>query len=326
MRGASYLLAAAIVLLTGLTCAHALAQPGGYDAGAYIVVEVDRPALQRQQLGNAQDQMAELLNRASVPFVREGISDNTATVRLIDTTDIPRARSALAQLDPHMSATERIGGLFDAQISDERLTELTEQAVLQTAEVLRHRIDNLGVRATVESHGRERLRIQTSEIVLPNAIRNLLIQPARFTFHLVRESRADFIAAGEAPAGTMIAPSYFADGQTELVEQHAVFTGERLIRANPTTDPLTGEFVLFFAFDAEGTRLFCEITREHAGHRFGILFDGKVLTAPRINEEICGGTGQISGNFTAEEVTALAVLLRSGALPAPIRIVDEGHD
>ena len=104
----------------------------------------------------------------------------------------------------------------------------------------------------------------------------------------------------------------------EVVERRARFTGERLIRANATTDPQTGQFVLSFALDGQGTSTFCRITREPTGTRFAILLDNQVLTAPTINEPICGGTGQISGNFDAHSANELAVMLRAGALPAPL--------
>ena len=108
-----------------------------------------------------------------------------------------------------------------------------------------------------------------------------------------------------------------------MVERRPRFTGERLTRASPSTDPQTGEFVLSFALDSEGTTLFCRITRENTGNRFAILLDNQVLTAPRINEPICGGTGQISGNFTAESANNLAIMLRAGALPAPLSVVEQ---
>jgi preprotein translocase subunit SecD len=100
-------------------------------------------------------------------------------------------------------------------------------------------------------------------------------------------------------------------------------TSEHLDRANPSTDAQTGEWVLAFALDREGARLFCRITRDNVGERFAILLDNRVLTAPRINEPICGGSGQISGNFTAQSASELAIMLNAGALPAPLILIDE---
>jgi len=311
----------AMALLAGHISAPAFGQPFN-NGGAYVIIEIDRTALRRKQLGSIEDQMSGALNDASVPFFTEAIGADVAAIRLADSADIPRARTALAALRSQATLTERPGGVIEAHIGDDRLNDLSERARRQIIQVLRRRIDYLGSRASVGTEDSGRLRIQTSEAALPEAVRNML--PQRLTFHLVRDSRADLIAAGEASPGTMIAQPYFKGDQPELVEQRALLTGERLIRANPTIDPQTEVFVISFQFDAEGTNLFCAITREHIGERFGVLVDGRVLTAPRINEEICGGTGQISGDFTAESANALALQLISGALPAPIRIVEEG--
>jgi protein-export membrane protein SecD len=121
----------------------------------------------------------------------------------------------------------------------------------------------------------------------------------------------------------VVQPYPQGNGTPEIVERRPRFTGERLVRANPSTDSQTGEFVLSFQLDSEGSRIFCRITRENTGNRFAILLDNQVLTAPRINEPICGGSGQISGNFTAESANNLAVMLRAGALPAPLTVIDE---
>jgi protein-export membrane protein SecD len=149
-------------------------------------------------------------------------------------------------------------------------------------------------------------------------------QTALMTFHMVREVSPEEAASGRLPPGTMLVQPYpQSNGSQEVVERRPRFTGERLTRANPSTDPQTAEFVLSFALDSEGSRLFCRITREHTNDRFAILLDNQVLTAPRINEPICGGTGQISGNFSAESANNLAVMLRAGALPAPLSVIDE---
>jgi protein-export membrane protein SecD len=108
-----------------------------------------------------------------------------------------------------------------------------------------------------------------------------------------------------------------------VVERRPRLTGEHLTRANPSTDPQTAEFVLSFQLDSQGRTIFCRITRDYVNQRFAILLDNQVLTAPRINEPICGGSGQISGNFTPESANELALMLRAGALPAPLTVIEE---
>jgi protein-export membrane protein SecD len=128
----------------------------------------------------------------------------------------------------------------------------------------------------------------------------------------------------DSGAGTIVAPPYPEIGDSqEVVERRPRLTGENLLRAFPSTDAQTGEYVMSFQLDNRGTRTFCRISREHTGERFAILLDGQVLTAPVIREPICGGSGQISGNFTAQSASELALMLNAGALPAPLTVIDE---
>jgi protein-export membrane protein SecD len=151
----------------------------------------------------------------------------------------------------------------------------------------------------------------------------MISQQGLVTFHMVREISAEEAEVGLLPVGAMLVQPLLDGTQPEVVTRRPEFTGARLVRANPSTDAQTGEFVLSFQFDQEGARRFCRITTEHTGQRFAILFDNRVMTAPRINEPICAGSGQISGNFTAESASELATIMRAGALPAPFRIVEE---
>ena len=143
------------------------------------------------------------------------------------------------------------------------------------------------------------------------------------TFHMVRNLDPADAAAGRIPAGAMWCSLIRHRRSAELVERRPRFTGERLTRANPQQDGQTGQIVLAFQLDSQGTRQFCSITRQFTGQRFAILLDNQVLTAPRINEPICGGSGQISGNFNAKSASDLAVMLRAGALPTPLTVVEE---
>jgi preprotein translocase subunit SecD len=213
--------------------------------------------------------------------------------------------------------------LIEARLSEAHLRELSRQAAQQSIEVIRRRIDPTGTsEVSIARQGDDRVVVQAPGVADPEMLKERIGQTALMTFHMVREISPE--DAGRLPPGTMLVQPYpDSGGSQEVVERRPRFTGERLTRANPSTDPQTSEFVLSFALDSEGTRLFCRITRENTNQRFAILLDNQVLTAPRINEPICGGTGQISGNFTAESANNLAVMLRAGALPAPLRVIDE---
>jgi protein-export membrane protein SecD len=132
------------------------------------------------------------------------------------------------------------------------------------------------------------------------------------------------LAQGRLPPGTMAASPYpeIGDGG-EIVRRRPFLTGEHLSNATPRVDQQTQGWVMAMDFDSEGLRIFCRLTTENVGKRFAILLDDQVLTAPVIRGPICGSGGQIEGNFTAASVNELSLMLRAGALPAPLTVIEQ---
>ena len=292
--------------------------------GSQLLLEVDVATLRRNQLDNIADQMAAALRGADpqIRYTGRGVIGDAARLRLNDIADMERARQVLRPLaqsatggDPIMDFSEAADGAIEARIADDHMRELSRQAAQQSIEVIRRRIDPTGTsEVSIARQGDDRIVVQAPGVNDPEQLKNRIGQTALMTFHMVDDDGI----------GSMVAQPYPEIGDAPVsVERRPRFTGERLTRANPSTDPQTSEFVLAFQLDSEGSRIFCRITREHTGDRFAILLDGQVLTAPRITEPICGGSGQISGNFTAETANELAVMLRAGALPAPLTVIDE---
>lgn len=302
--------------------------------GSQLLLEIDTATLQRAQLDNIADQMASALRNAqpAIRYTGRGAVGDAARIRLVDPTQMDAARGALRDLarsptggNDTITFTENPDGLIEARITPVHLRELSRQAAQQSIEVIRRRIDPTGTaEVTIVRQGDDRVIVQAPGVTDPQQLKDRIGQTALMTFHMVREVDPADAAAGRLPPGTMVVQPYpDSGGAPEIVERRPRFTGERLTRANPSTDPQTSEFVLSFQLDSEGARIFCRITRDNTGNRFAILLDNQVLTAPRINEPICGGSGQISGNFTAESANNLAVMLRAGALPAPLTVIDE---
>ena len=302
--------------------------------GSQLLLEIDTATMQHQQLDNLSDQMAAALRDANpqIRYTGRGVVDGAARVRLIDAAQLEAARRVLRPLTQSTTGTGQIvdlsegaDSLIEARITPTHMRELSRQAAQQSIEVIRRRIDPNGTsEVTIVRQGDDRIVVQAPGLSDPELLKERIGQTALMTFHMVRETSPEDTAAGRLPPGTMVVQPYPESGGTpEIVERRPRFTGERLVRANPSTDAQTNEFVLSFALDSEGSRIFCRITRENTGNRFAILLDNQVLTAPRINEPICGGSGQISGNFSAESANNLAIMLRAGALPAPLTVIEE---
>jgi preprotein translocase subunit SecD len=189
-------------------------------------------------------------------------------------------------------------------------------------EIIRRRIDETGVREpTIQPHGENRILVQLPGVEDPQRMKDILGQTAKMTFHLV-DPRAS-TGAGQAPPGSMLLPAADDPDQPQMyvVGRRVVVSGENLVDAEPTFQQ--GQPVVSFRFDTRGAMQFGEVTRANVGRSLAIVLDGKVISAPRIREPILGGSGVITGNFTTQQAQDLALLLRAGALPAPMTIIEE---
>jgi protein-export membrane protein SecD len=292
--------------------------------GPYLIVEIDLDALYERALDELSVMMGETL-RAATPSIRysgRGVVGDAARIRLVDAADMPRAREALANHSNAHFTTGDDGTTIEARPDRAALQATIDAEIPITMEVLRRRLQAVG--ATVAPFGTQRIIIRTPGNAVPGAVRAMVSQEGRLTFHLVREIPPTDLDVERLPPGTMLAPPYPGSGHAEVVERRPRLTGESLTRVLPSTDQNTGGWVISFQFDEAGSRSFCQLTRHYVGQRFAILLDGQVLTAPTINEEICGGSGQISGNFTAQAANELSIMLNAGGLPVPLTVVAEG--
>jgi len=212
-------------------------------------------------------------------------------------------------------------GTVSATLTEVALRNKATSAVDQSIEIVRRRIDETGVaEALIARQGQNRILVQLPGVEDPARIKDLLGRTARMTFHLLDENANP--QASTPPPGTMFLPS--DRGQERYaVRRRVEVDGANLSDARAAQDTRTGEWVVNFTFDSVGTRRFADVTRQNVGRPFAIVLDEKVITAPVIREPITGGRGQISGSFNAQGATDLAVLLRAGALPAPLTVVEE---
>jgi SecD/SecF fusion protein len=292
--------------------------------GAYLLLQVDGEALVKERLEGAVDAVRKALRTAHM-----GYRDLAATAHGITVTlsDSGQDEAAEAAIRPVLGGglgdftISRDGGRLRIVLNEAAIRASENNAIAQSIEIVRRRIDETGVNEPVIARqGTNRILVQLPGIDDPERIKRLLGQTAKMTFHLLEE---DGRPQAVAPPGTKLLPATDRPGDKLLVRTKVELDGARLRDAQAGNDSRTGQWVVNFAFDSAGAQRFAEITRTHVGQRFAIVLDDKVISAPVIREPITGGHGQISGNFTAQSANELAVLLRAGALPAPLTVVEE---
>ena len=305
--------------------------------GSYLLLEVDTSVMVRERLETLVETTRRGTAAASPRILYTGLNANPAERRIsLRVSDPARAadvarilREAAIQVtagataqQPDIEVTTSPDGTVTATLTEVALRAKTSSAVEQSLEIVRRRIDESGlVEALIARQGQSRILVQLPGIEDPARIKDLLGRTARMTFHLVDES-VDARNATVAPPGVMLLAG--ERGQERYaVRRRVEVDGANLTDARAGQDSRTGEWVVNFTFDSIGTRRFAEITRANTGRPFAIVLDDKVITAPVIREPITGGRGQISGSFTVQTANDLAVLLRAGALPAPLTVVEE---
>lgn len=205
--------------------------------------------------------------------------------------------------------------------TDAGIASETDRAIAQAVEVVRRRIDEMGTREpNIVRQGATRIVVQVPGLQDPDALKALLGKTAKLEFKLV-DTEADQAEAarGRAPPGSEVVPN--AEGGVLVVKRRALITGDQLVDSQPTFQD--GAAVVSFRFDNVGGKRFARATQENVGKPFAIILDGKVISAPRINEPILGGSGIISGNFTTQSANELSILLRSGKLPVALKVIEE---
>ena len=195
------------------------------------------------------------------------------------------------------------------------IIELKSLILEHSLEIVRRRIDEVGTKEpTIIRRGNDRILIELPGLDDPNRIKNLLGKTANLTFRLVSEEEDSF--------GSEFL--FHEDGESKSnVSKRIILSGDNLSNAKPGLNNQTNETIVSFTLDRSGAKKFGRITTENVGRRLAIILDNKIISAPQIREPILGGNGQISGNFTFQSATDLALLLRSGSLPAPLNIVEE---
>jgi len=305
--------------------------------GSHILLEADPRDVQRQQLEKMEETIRTEMRR-NQPRIAIGDISSTGGRLSFTVRDAGQVDAAVERLRAQTTGVGVTGQRdWDIRVVDSsRVVATPTQAGVNAeviramdvaTEVVRRRIDELGTREpTIVRQGSTRILVQVPGLQDPQQLKDLLGQTATLEFKLV-DLTADpaAVAAGRAPVGSQILP--YADnpsGQATIaVKRQVMVSGEELIDAQQQFDPQTNAPVVSIRFDGQGGRRFARVTQENVGKPFAIILDGKVLSAPNINEPILGGSAQISGNFTTDSANQLAIALRSGKLPVALKVIEE---
>ncbi len=299
--------------------------------GSHLVLEVDAAGLRQARLNTLLDDTRGALRAERIPASSARINGDAVVVTIADEANrtkvlpkiqelaVPTGTLGFGTSTSDIEVTT-VDDTITVKLTEAGLTERMTAAVDQSLEIIRRRVDQVGVaEPLIQRVGSDRILVQLPGLQDPTRLRQLLGSTAQMSFHMLDQS---VDPNGVAPRGVDILPGA-NDGAKYAVETRVAIAGDRLADAKAGFNQQTNEPIVSFTFDTQGARQFAEITRDNVGRPFAIVLDGKVLTAPVIREPIVGGQGQISGNFTAQEATVLSALLRSGALPAPLTIIEE---
>ncbi|HEX8232293.1 MAG TPA: protein translocase subunit SecD [Caulobacteraceae bacterium] len=299
--------------------------------GSYLLLEVDTAALTRERLNNLVEDVRTNLRAKQIAFADLGVVNGQVTVRVVDPARLEEAYRLLTTLTPVSPQTGRPDVAVTRQsdrltmaLSQAALQQQATDAVRQSIEIIRRRVDQLGTKEpSIAQQGTNRVVVQAPGEADPERLKRVIGQTAKLTFQMVDETTpAAEAAQGLVPPGSVLLNSDEQNEPQVLVKRRALVTGEMLQDSRADFDQ-QGRSVVTFRFNGEGARRFGEATAANVGRRFAIVLDEKVISAPVINEPITGGSGQISGNFNVETANDLALLLRSGALPAPLNFEEQ---
>ncbi|WP_224405422.1 protein translocase subunit SecD [Afifella sp. IM 167] len=305
--------------------------------GAHLLLQVERDSLIKDRLETLTGDIRQTLRDErigyrnlrgrgeSVSFTLREASDGDRVMQLLQPLTQPIQSGLFGQGSVSEVDLSRNGETITATLTEAGLEERTRSAVEQSLSVLSRRVNALGTtEPTIQREGTDRILVQVPGLEDTRRLKDVLGQTAKMTFHLECPD-GDIVSAeqGRPPAGCEIAqPADPSDGPI-LIESRARLSGDDLVDAQPAFDQQTNTPIVTFRFNSRGGSVFGQLTQQNVGKRFAVVLDDKVITAPVIRSPILGGSGQIEGNFTVESAQNLAVLLRAGALPADLTIVEE---
>src|SRR5438874_742840 len=306
--------------------------------GSHILLQVDTNDVRRQKLQALQDDVRKLLREARVGLSRAPVIRGNSVEVIVRDADVQQALAKLRELSQPLGGLmgdtgqrsvnieNAGGGVIRLTVTEPAILERTRQVVDQSVEIIERRVNAMGlVEPSIQRQGIDRVLVQVPGLGNPEELIKVIGTTAKLTFRLVDTTMtAEQALQGRPPPESEIVYGSKAENRVPyLLEKRVIVSGEELTDAQPGFDPRTSEPIVSFKFNTSGARKFAQVTQENVGRPFAIVLDEEVISAPVIREPILGGSGQISGNFTVESANNLGILLRAGALPAKLTVIEQ---
>ncbi len=291
--------------------------------GSYLLMEVGIDAVRLEQFTDLQESTRQSLRDAKIGYRNLAVRGEAVTLALPDPTQIPDARRAIAAAVPDVQFENQEGGRLRITLSEQVLLDRQLAAVTQSIEIVRRRVDEFGTsEASIQRQGADRIIVELPGIDDPQRVVDLIGRTAKLNFHMMAPGFAGAVGSvQDIPAGSIAVPAADGSGGFYVVQRRISVPGEMLVDSQPSFQD--GQPVVSFRFNTQGGRRFGAVTSQNVGQNLAILLDGEVISAPRIRSAIVGGSGIIEGGFTVQGAQDLALLLRAGALPAPLKVLEE---
>jgi preprotein translocase subunit SecD len=305
--------------------------------GSHLLLEVDSNAVKKEKLNQVLDDARRVLREARIRFSGLSVRGDVVEVRITEAAETTNALAKLRELSQPLggllgSSGQRSldvqdagGGLIRLTVPQAAITERIRQSVEQSIQIIERRVNELGtVEPLIQRQGIDRILVQVPGLQDPTRLKELLGKTAKMDFRMVDSSISPEQAQqGRLPPESEVLLNAQPPKAPIVIKKEVLVSGGDLTDAQPGFDQRTSEPIVSFKFNTSGARKFARATSDNVGLPFAIVLDNEVISAPVIREPITGGQGQISGGFTVQQANDLAILLRAGALPAPLTIVEE---
>src|SRR6266702_1065972 len=305
--------------------------------GSYLLLEVDSNYVKKEKLEQIRDDIRRTLRDAKIGYTGLAVRNDAVEVRISRDTDAPNALAKLRELSQPLGGllgssgqrsvevSDAVSGLIRITVPQAAITERIRQTIEQSIQIVERRVNQLGtVEPVIQRQGTDRILVQVPGLQDPSRLKELLGKTAKMEFRMVDPTvPPDQAQQGRVPPDSEVLMSSTSPKTPYVIKKQVLVSGGDLTDAQPGFDQRSGEPIVSFRFNTSGSRKFAQATSENVGQRFAIVLDNEVISAPVIREPITGGSGQISGSFTVQAANDLAILMRAGALPAPLTVIEE---